>query len=360
MDIGIMGSGQLGWMMIIEGRKLKNRYFVLDKDNGGPAAKIADGFFELSDYREFVDKCDVVTYEFENVSTRALEYAQECGKLYPSLEPVRLKKDRTLEKEYLSENGFPIAKYASVGNISELRRVRKDFGKCVIKARGGGYDGKGQYFFEEEEALADDIPEGSYVIEEFIDYQYEASVIASRDAEGNFSAHKPSYNLNREAILISNAAPIEDHGMTAIVKSLMDRLGYVGVMGVEFYISSGKPIINEFAPRVHNTGHHTLHGSSISQFEQHIRAISGMPVPEPELFVPSGIMNIIGTDPDDTQIRNILSIGGTRYYWYWKNGVRKKRKVGHVNVTSDSYDSLKRKLEQVSELIYGDRLPDYL
>lgn len=360
MDIGIMGSGQLGWMMILEGRKLKNRYFVLDKDNGGPAAKIADGFFELSDYREFVDKCEVITYEFENVSTEALEYAESKGKLYPSLKSVSLKKDRTLEKEYLRENGFPIAKYESADSIDELRRLRKGFGKCVIKARGGGYDGKGQYFFDHEDGLPENIPEGRYVIEEFIDYEYEASVIASRSLDGKFTAHRPSYNLNREAILINNAAPVEDSGMTGIVRKLMDALEYVGVMGVEFYIASGRPIINEFAPRVHNTGHHTLHGSSISQFEQHIREISGMPVPKPELFVPSGIQNIIGTDPDESQIRKILEIGGTRYYWYAKDGVRRKRKVGHVNVTADTYESLKEKLGRVSGIIYKGIIDDYI
>lgn len=355
-----MGSGQLGWMMIIEGRKLKNRYFVLDRNNEGPAAKISDGFFGLEDYRKFVDKCDVITYEFENVSTEALEYAEEKGKLFPSLKPVKLKKDRSLEKEFLQENGFPIAKYESADSVEELTRKRKEFGKCVIKARGGGYDGKGQYFFEETEQLPGNIPEGRYVIEEFIEYQYEASVIASRSADGKFSAHTPSFNLNREAILINNAAPVEDNGMTETVRKLMDSLEYVGVMGVEFYISSGKPIINEFAPRVHNTGHHTLHGSSISQFEQHIRAISGMPVPKPELFVPSGIQNIIGIDPDNSQIRKILAIDGTRYYWYAKNGVRRKRKVGHVNVTADNYESLKEKIEKVSEIIYGSRMEEYI
>lgn len=360
MNIGIMGSGQLGWMMILEGRKLNNRYFILDKDNGGPASKIADAFFELSDYREFVDKCDVVTYEFEHVSREALEYAQSQGKLFPSLKPVELKRDRVLEKDFLRENGFPVARYEVAENITELKNVRKNFGKCVIKAVSGGYDGKGQYFFEEEEELTSGIPEAKYVVEEFIDYKFEASIIASRSRDGTFTSHPPSYNLNQAAILINNAAPIEDYGMEEIARNLMKKLDYIGVMGIEFYITGGKPVINEFAPRVHNTGHHTLHGSSISQFEQHIRAISGMPVPKPELFVPSGIQNIIGIEPDENQIRNILSVEGTRYYWYGKNGVRRKRKVGHVNVTADDYDTLKNRISQVSGIIYGKSLEDYI
>ncbi len=360
MDIGIMGSGQLGWMMILEGRKLDNRYFILDKDNGGPASEIAHGFFELGDYKEFVDKCDVVTYEFEHVSQEALEYAESKGKLFPSLKPVELKKDRSLEKDYLRDNGFPVARYETAENLEELRKARKNFGKCVIKAVSGGYDGKGQYFFEEEETLSSDIPEAKYVIEEFVDYQFEASIIASRDRDGNFTSHQPSYNLNQAAILINNAAPIEDYGMAEIARELMKKLDYVGVMGIEFYITGGRPVINEFAPRVHNTGHHTLHGSSISQFEQHIRAISGMPVPKPELFVPSGIQNIIGIEPDERQVRDILAIDGTRYYWYGKNGVRRKRKVGHVNVTANNYDTLKSRLEKVSGIIYGGRMQDYI
>lgn len=346
-------------MMILEGRKLNNRYFVLDKDNGGPASRIADGFFALSDYREFVDRCDVVTYEFEHVSLEALEYAESQGKLYPSLQPVQLKKDRALEKDYMRDNGFPIARYATAENLEELKSIRKDFGKCVIKSVSGGYDGKGQYFFEEEENLSGEIPEAKYVIEEFIEYEYEASIIASRDRYGDFAFHKPSFNLNKSAILINNAAPIEDHGMVKIARDLMKKLDYVGVMGIEFYIYNGKPIINEFAPRVHNTGHHTLHGSSISQFEQHIRAISGMPVPEPELFLPSGIQNIIGIEPDERQTRDILSLEGTHYYWYGKNGVRRKRKVGHVNVTSSDYDSLKRKIDEISQILYRGNLEKY-
>lgn len=359
-DIGIMGSGQLGWMMILEGRKLKNRYFVLDRDNGGPAAKVADGFFELSDYREFVDRCDVITYEFEHVSQKGLEYAESKGKLFPSLYPVELKRDRSLEKDFLRENGFPLADYRTADDLESLRRQRDSFGKCVIKAVSGGYDGKGQYFLEDGEPLPEDMPEAKYVIEKFIEFDYEASIIASRDIHGNFTSHVPSYNLNRSGILISNAAPIEDHGMVEIARRLMKKLEYVGVMGIEFYIKDGKPLINEFAPRVHNTGHHTLHGSSISQFEQHVRAITGLPIPEPELFVPSGILNIIGTEPGNDQVNNILKIGGTRYYWYGKNGVRRKRKVGHVNVTAESYGELKKRLDEVSGVIYGESLQDYL
>lgn len=360
MDIGIIGSGQLGWMMILEGRKLKNRYFILDSKSNGPASAISDGYFPVEKYREFVDKCDVVTYEFEHVSERALEYAESKGKLYPSIEPVMHKKDRSSEKDYLKGNGFPIARYETADNLSELAKAREDFGKCVIKSAGGGYDGKGQFFLEENEKLPETVSEGKYVIEEFIAYQYEASIIASRDRDGAFTHHEPSYNYNRSAILVSNAAPVEDNGMAGIAERLMKKLDYVGVMGIEFYILSGKPVINEFAPRVHNTGHHTLHGSSISQFEQHIRAISGLPVPDPELFLPSGIINILGIEPGPDRIQNILSIDGTRYYWYGKDGVRRKRKVGHVNVTSRDYEELKKKIGTISEILYGDRLDDYI
>lgn len=360
MNIGIMGSGQLGWMMILEGRKFNFTYSVLDRNGSGPAAKIADRFFPLEEYREFVDSADVVTYEFEHVSQEALEYAEEQGKLYPSLKPVELKKDRSLEKDFLSSNGFPVARYAVAENTGELREKRKDFGKCVIKSAGGGYDGKGQYFLEEGDDLEEGIPEGKYVIEEFINYQYEASIIASRSRDGTFRHHPPSYNLNREAILVSNAAPIEDHGMIDIARKLMDALDYVGVMGIEFYITPGGPIINEFAPRVHNTGHHTLHGSSISQFEQHIRAIAGLPIPEPVLHTPSGIINILGVEPDGDSVRRILAIPGTQYYWYHKDGVRRKRKVGHVNVTAPDYETVKKRISEVSDILYGDNLKDFI
>ncbi|MEM0155432.1 MAG: 5-(carboxyamino)imidazole ribonucleotide synthase [Thermoplasmataceae archaeon] len=354
--IGIIGSGQLGWMMILEGRKLGDEFFVLGGDQQDPASRIADRHFAYSEYREFVDECDVVTYEFEHVDENALEYASEQKKLRPGIEPVKLKRDRSREKQFLQAAGFPIPRFAIAESPEELKRARKDFGRCVIKAVSGGYDGKEQYYLKEDQDLPEGMPEQKYVIEDYIDYEYEASIIVSRSTRGEISAHTPSYNLNMNGILINNLAPTEDKGMLDIARKLVYTLNYVGVMGIEFFVVAGKPIINEFAPRVHNSGHHTLVGSSISQFEQHLRAITGLPVGSPELLSPSGIVNIIGTGLDSIKRNSILKIGSTQIYWYGKNDIRRKRKMGHVNCVSSTENGLKTKLGQVMAVVYGNDL----
>lgn len=354
--IGIIGSGQLGWMMILEGRKLGDQFFVLGGDHNDPASRIADRHFAYSEYREFVDECDVVTYEFEHVNQDALEYASEQKKLRPGIEPVKLKRDRSREKEFLQSAGFPVPRFTVAESLQELGNARKDFGRCVIKTVSGGYDGKGQYYLKADQNVPEDMPEQKYIIEDFIDYQYEASIIISRSTRGEISAHTPSYNLNMNGILINNLAPTDDNGMLEIARKLVYTLNYVGVMGIEFFIVDGKPIINEFAPRVHNTGHHTLVGSSISQFEQHIRAITGLPVGSPELLSPSGIVNIIGTGLDWIKKNSVLKIGGTQVYWYGKDDIRRKRKMGHVNCVSPNEEGLRTKLGQVMAVVYGNEM----
>ncbi len=360
MNVGIIGSGQLGWMTIIEGRKLPNRYLVLDEKKG-PAGFVADAFYTAGRYSEFVEKCDVVTYEFEHVDGRALEAADSAGKLRPGLLPVRLKRERILEKEFLRDSGFPVGSFSVASGREEALRLAGSYERSVVKASQGGYDGKGQYFIDRDNGSPPAIDiEDRFVVEEWIDFDAEASVIASRGAAGEFRAHTPSFNLNRRGMLFYNSAPYGDFGMTDIVRRLMDRLDYVGVMGVEFFIADGRALINEFAPRVHNTGHHTLHGSSISQFEQHVRAITGLPVPEPRLHVPSGVINIIGRDLPPSVQERILSLPGTSIYWYGKEGIRRRRKVGHVNITAASTSGLNSTTKEVSSILYGDDPDSFL
>lgn len=360
MRIGIIGSGQLGWMTILEGRKLPNKYYVLDEKKG-PAAMISDGYFPVESYRKFEERCDVITYEFEHVNARALDHAAASGKLLPGMEPIKLKRERVLEKEFLRDNGFPVAEFRVARDAGEAIRLAHEFDASVIKASRGGYDGKGQYFVERRDLNQLSIGlKDRFVVEERVAFDAEASIIASRSADGEFRAHTPSFNLNRAGMLFYNTAPYRELGMREVASSLMSRLGYVGVMGIEFFIKDGRAIINEMAPRVHNTGHHTLLGSSISQFEQHVRAITGLPVPEPVLFTPSGVLNIIGLRMSEALEKAILSIEGTAIYWYGKDGAGKRRKVGHVNVTARTPALLKRKISDLVSLVYGERPDDYL
>ncbi len=333
-------------------------FYVID-DNKGPSSEIADKFYDVSEYKDFVDACDYVTYEFEHISSDILHYADNQGKLRPSLKAVELKKDRSLEKKFLHEHNFPIAYYEYADTYKEAFNKAKSFHKAVIKSCKGGYDGKNQYYINEDTKYENhrDMP---YVIEEFIEYDYEASIIAVRDINGKFYNFEPSFNYNKNGILIYNISPIKNTlEMIDIAKRLMESLDYIGVMGIEYYVKNGNVIINEYAPRVHNTGHHTLTGSSISQFEEHIMAVSGMDAVRPDLFVPSGIVNIIGTGIDK-KIHRIMELGNTNIYWYHKNEVRRKRKMGHVNVYGNTYNEVKEKINNILEILYGDKLEDFI
>lgn len=352
MRLGIIGSGQLGLMMILEAKKLGIEFNVIDSTKDGPASRIADRAFTYDEFREFVDSSDFVTYEFEHVDGRVLDYATSENKLRPGIFPVELKRDRSREKTYLREKNLPLGPFKIADDSDSALEYASNYENAVIKSAHGGYDGKGQYFVRGGKLPAD-IPEDKYVVEEFVKFDYEASIIGARTSKGEVNFFDPSFNLNRHGMLYSNVAPIEDSGMKEITTKLMNELSYVGVMGVEFFIVNGKALINEFAPRVHNTGHHTLLGSSISQFEQHVRAVCDFPLEDPVLYRPSGILNVVGTEPDNNTIRRILEMPEAQFFWYGKNGVRKRRKVGHVNIAAETYDKVDSKIDAISKMVYG-------
>lgn len=349
MTVGIVGTGQLGWMMIMEGRRLNLRFNVIDGTTTDPAARIVDNFYERNEMKDFVDSSDVVTAEFEHVDRRILEFAEEQGKLFPSIRSIDLKQERIREKEFLRKIGVKVANFHVAENPRDALRLSDEFDECVIKLSSGGYDGKGQFRKKRGEKI--DIPESTgYVVEEYVDYDYEASIIASRTASGRLYFHTPSINFNIDGILRYNVAPTDDFGMKEKTRKIMNALNYVGVMGIEFFVKNGESIVNEFAPRVHNSGHHTLLGSSISQFEQHLRTILDLPQHEPELLMPSGIVNIVGKKIDRNLAESILSIPGSRLYDYGKEA-RPNRKLGHVNLVSNSVVDLQEKISKAMMLV---------
>lgn len=344
-------------MMLIESKYLGLEFNVFDTDPG-PAVSLADRFFSTGSEREFIDSSDIVTYEFEHVSDNVLRYAEEGRKLLPTLMAINLKRERFREKEFLRNNGFPIQNFFVVHSPEDARKEIDRFEKAVIKSSSGGYDGKGQIYIDR--GSKDDLKmvTDTCIIEEFVDFDFEASIILARDSEGRKVFFDPSLNVNYSGMLLYNSSPIGDYGMKELAARLSDVLNYVGVLSVEFFIKDGKPIINEFAPRVHNSGHHTLLGSSISQFEQHVRAIIGLPLIKPRLFCPSGIVNIIGREIDEKTREKILGIDGSKIYWYGKK-VRRRRKVGHINLIGDDQSDLDSKIQTVREILYGDHINDF-
>lgn len=363
--VGILGGGQLGWMIILECRKYPIKFYVLSHPEE-PACRIADKCYNVKDFRDFVDSVDIVTFEFEHVPDEALQYSNNRGKLLPKIDAVILKRERWREKEFYRKHGIPTPRFFIAKDIEEAIKIaRNEFNySCVIKQSKGGYDGKGQYFvrsrkdldtYAEILAKVNDV----LIVEEYIDFDYEASLIAVRGLNKEFKAYPPTYNYNRKGILIYNYGPLPEenikHKMIEVAERLAYALDYVGVMGVEFFVKNGNIYVNEFSPRVHNTGHYTLDIAFISQFEQHVRAILGLDLGETSLTSFGGMVNIIGVHDIPIHVAKYGKI-----YWYGKNEARKRRKMGHVNIVGPSLDEVKKKVDTVLDLLYPNGIDNYI
>ncbi len=357
MNIGIIGDGQLGWMTIFENRKLNYNFFVLGKSPDAPASKIADKFFFYEDVDKFLDSIDKIVVEFEHIPEFIFEKLSDC----PCFNALSLKRSRIVEKEFLRKNGYPVAKFLYSDGYSLKEKLKEFSLPVVIKVETLGYDGKGQYIIKSEEDLISVFDNHSlderFIIEEFVNFRYEVSAIGVRDRKGNKKIYPISFNYHHKGILLYNYAPfIESKEIKEIVESLMEDLEIVGLLAVEFFVTEDDRIlINEFAPRPHNTGHYTMDGSFTSQFENLVRAISDLPIGSTEQKLPAGMVNILGKSVDEFDVKEILSLDGTQLYWYGKEK-RDRRKMGHVNVVSKDIKTLKYKLGFILKSIYSENL----
>jgi 5-(carboxyamino)imidazole ribonucleotide synthase len=338
-------------MLVLEGRKFPYNYYVIEDDANAPACKVADKCFSTNDFKKVIDESDLVTFEFEFVDLKALEYAEEQGKLYPSLFTVKLKRERHKEKLFYKENNLPTPRFLIAENGKEALRILKDefnnYG--VLKQSRGGYDGKNQYFIRgdaEKYEFIKNINE-KFIVEEYVNFDFEASIIVTRDRKGNIMFYPPTYNYNEKGILVYNYGPYYNEKISEIAKEILNAMNYVGTMGIEFFIKGDKVLINEFAPRVHNTGHYTLDCAIVSQFENHIRAISDLELGDTKVLSYCGMVNILGTD---IVPHEVLKYG--KLYWYGKSEVKKRRKMGHINVVGESLNEVKFKINELMKLLY--------
>ncbi len=356
MRIGILGGGQLGWMTILEGRKLGYEFYVLDESPKAPAAKIADRWFPPEEVEEFSKLCDVITYEFEHI--RESVVSSLVKDTLPSTEVLKIKRSRVSEKGFLSKRGYPVANF-KVMSAHQIEGLKPDR-PLVAKAESLGYDGKGQYLLRSEEDILELVknhsPEDRFVVEEFVNFIAEVSSIAVRDIEGNVRVYPLSYNFHSEGILLYNYAPYNiplESRVREIVSELAVDLGIVGLLAVEFFVTEeGEVLINEFAPRPHNTGHYTLDGSYTSQFESLLRAITGLPLGRTGIKVPTGMVNLLGLSLEDIDLKEVMNIPGSKLYWYGKEK-RPRRKVGHINISSEDVSLLKERINRTLKSVYG-------
>ncbi|MCC6016268.1 MAG: 5-(carboxyamino)imidazole ribonucleotide synthase [Desulfurococcaceae archaeon] len=367
MRIGILGGGQLGWMMILEGRRYPLTFYVVD-NLSAPACRLADKCFNFDEYKDMVEIVDIVTYEFEHIPYEVLRYAEEKGKLIPRLDVVELKHERWRERMFFKKLGIPIPKFFITEDPLEvLKLVRNEFNYlAVVKQSKGGYDGKGQFFIKSRndfEQIYDAIAKirDVFIVEEYVDFDYEASIVLARNHNGEIQLYPPTYNMNVKGILVYNYGPLRNEIVTKkmfdIAVEIATKLNYVGVMAIEFFVKDGDVMVNEFAPRVHNTGHYTLDTANVSQFEQHIRAIIGVDLAEVEILSPGGMVNILGLSLNNIPIE-VLKIG--KIYWYGKNEVRRRRKMGHINIVGKTIEEVEEKIRHVTKLLYPEGVENYV
>jgi 5-(carboxyamino)imidazole ribonucleotide synthase len=343
--IGVLGGGQLGRMMAMAAARLGLKTVVLDPDRGGPAAQVCAGeivaaYTDHDALRKLARASDVITFEFENVPAEVVSALQEAGaEVAPGPRALAVAQDRVEEKTFLEGLGVETVDFATIGSAEELdHALRRMPTPALLKTRREGYDGKGQVWVESHEgaeAAWAKIGGKPAILEARADFRREVSVIAARGRDGEVASYPLSENHHEGGILRRTTAPaaatqeLADHA-EGIAHRILDGLDYVGVLAVEmFELVDGRLLVNEIAPRVHNSGHWTLDGCQVDQFEQHVRAISGWPLGPTEAIGRTEMINLIGDEAD--QWPKLAAEGHARIWLYGKAEARPGRKMGHVN-----------------------------
>ncbi|MDT0682424.1 5-(carboxyamino)imidazole ribonucleotide synthase [Roseicyclus sp. F158] len=341
--IGILGGGQLGRMLSVAAARLGYRTCIYDPAGNPPASHVANahvkaGWDDVSALRDFAAGCDVITYEFENIPAEALDLIGAETPIYPGRKALEVSSDRLTEKRFLEGLGLAVAPHAPVQDARSLREAIAEIGSpAILKTRRLGYDGKGQARIDGPEAAEPALEELAGVpaiLEGFVKFACEISVIAARGADGQVSCFDPGMNVHRNGILHQTTvpAPIASRLNTdAVILAgrILNALDYVGVLGVELFVTADGLVVNEIAPRVHNSGHWTQNGCAVDQFEQHIRAIAGWPLGDGSRHSDVVMENLIGDDIG--RLPAMAAETSAALHLYGKAEARPGRKMGHVN-----------------------------
>ncbi|WP_323780304.1 5-(carboxyamino)imidazole ribonucleotide synthase [Thalassovita sp.] len=341
--IGILGGGQLGRMLSVAASRLGFKTHIYEPGTNPPAGDVAHRVTTASYEDEaaltaFAETVDVITYEFENIPTSALDILEKIRPIRPSRRALAVSQDRLIEKAFLSEQGLQTAPFAAIDDAEDLAEAIAEIGTpAILKTRRFGYDGKGQSRLQSpddaEQALAD-MAGAPAILEGFIDFSHEVSVIGTRSPSGEVACFDPGENVHRDGILRTTTVPASltnGQRMDAVLLTakILNALKYVGTMGVELFVTPGGLIVNEIAPRVHNSGHWTQNGCAVDQFEQHIRAVAGWPLGDGKRHSDVVMENLIGDDMD--RVPEIAKEPNAALHLYGKAEVKAGRKMGHVN-----------------------------
>jgi len=341
--IGILGGGQLGRMLSVASSRLGLRTHIFEPAPYSPAADVAHRVTTASydDERALVDfakSVNVVTYEFENIPTSALDILEQHRVIRPGREALRVSQDRLIEKTFLNELGLTTAPFVAVNSVDSLAKAMTDIGTpAILKTRRFGYDGKGQMRLgvdSDPSEVWQQFEGQETVLEGFVDFSHEVSVIGARSIGGDIACFDPGENVHRNGILHTTTLPArlsasQRTDAILLTAKIMTALDYVGVMGVELFVTARGLIVNEIAPRVHNSGHWTQNGCAVDQFEQHIRAVAQWPLGDGSRHSNVVMENLIGDDIK--QAETLSKAPHVALHLYGKTEVKPGRKMGHFN-----------------------------
>ncbi|CAE6499416.1 5-(carboxyamino)imidazole ribonucleotide synthase [Candidatus Nitrosotenuis uzonensis] len=372
--LGIIGGGQLGMMLTEAAKKMPqyiSKVIVLDPTPNCSAVQvgaeqIVADFKNPEAIMELASKVDILTYEIESGDSGILKKAEEKTSINPSPETLRIIQDKFLQKSFLQENGIPVTEFVSIDSLDDLRKKITGFGyPALLKARRDAYDGRGNYKIRSEadmERAYNGFIGKTMMLEKFVDFKMEVSVIAARNTSGEIATYPVVENIHENNILRMTIAPARVSSDVArradkIAKKTMEVLHGAGVFGIEMFVTrNDKILINEIAPRVHNSGHHTLQSSKTSQFEQHLRAILGLELGETTLLYPTIMYNILGPDNITGRYKiPDLHIENMHLKMYGKAESKPQRKLGHFNLVDQDrkkgIDGLLKEIEAIKTKI---------
>ncbi len=358
--IGILGGGQLARMLALAGAPLGHRFLVVDNVEDACAGHVAPmmraDWRDFSVLEQFAEKIDVATFDFENVPADTAQWLAERTPVFPNPAALAVAQDRLAEKQLFRAIGLGTPQFAAVDSLDDLRSAVGEIGlPAVLKTRRLGYDGKGQALLRgmgDIEAAWQTLGGVPLILEAFVAFDFEVSVIAVRSRNGEFRHYPLTRNWHSSGILSASLAPLEGvNGVEAAAvshaRTLAERLDYVGVFALELFVLGGILLANEMAPRVHNSGHWTIEGTACSQFENHVRAVLGLPLGDTAPIGCSAMLNWIGELPDAS---GVLAQAGAHWHDYGKSP-RAGRKVGHATICANEPRVLAQSLQRVAHAL---------
>lgn len=348
--IGVLGSGQLGRMFTIAARRLGYRVHVLSPDDDTPTGQVADveiqaDYADLDAIAQFAQQVDVVTFEFENVPVETIDVVNRVAPVRPAGSILHTTQHRLREKSFLRSAGIPVTSFRPIRTLEELRAVEAEEFPAILKTAAWGYDGKGQSRIESRQQVqaawsnfrTPDLGDEA-ILEQFVDFACELSVVAARGQDGDFVSYGPIINTHRDHILDVSVTPSELPATTTdeaiqIARTILEDLDVVGVLCVEFFLTAdGRLLVNELAPRPHNSGHLTIDAYATCQFEQQVRAVCGLPLGAATQLSPAAMANLLGDlwQQEEPRWQEALRVPDVKLHLYGKKEARVGRKMGHL------------------------------